>query len=171
MGRVFKHPVMTNPLKVTSPFGALRSFAPDRPHRGLDLRAAEGTEVYAPFDGVVVMADHEERQAEDSGGFECIIQGDNGWRVGFAHLLVVLVNVGDRVEAGELVGGTGETGIGVHGPHLHVSLRTPSGELTDPEPHVRASREGGSVLRALVWPLLFFGARAVLRRRRKERDA
>ena len=57
---------------------------------------------------------------------------DHGWGLYsyFAHLSKILVEEGDLVELGEVVGHAGATGR-VTGPHLHWTLRL-SGARVDP---------------------------------------
>lgn len=82
-------------------------------HTGLDFCGSVGVEIYAPAPGVVVFAE------------SLIVRGnatviDHGWGVytAYAHQSEILVEVGDRVEAGQLIGLVGSTGR-VTGPHLH----------------------------------------------------
>lgn len=152
------------PLSVSSLFGAKEPGLRSAPHSGVDLRAPEGTQLFSPGAGVVTLADDDEIEGEDAGGLELVIQLDNGHRVGFAHLLVVVVRVGDRVEQGELVGATGATGH-VTGPHLHLTLRRPDGTRIDPLPHLQAIKSSMAG-RVAFFTLLGFGLRALLRGRR-----
>lgn len=45
---------------------------------------------------------------------------------------------GTYVRAGGVVGAIGSTGMST-GPHLHLEVRTSSGQVTDPTPHIKAS--------------------------------
>jgi murein DD-endopeptidase MepM/ murein hydrolase activator NlpD len=49
---------------------------------------------------------------------------NHGWGVysAYMHQSQVLVKVGDRVEAGQLIGKVGGTGLRVTGPHLHFEI-------------------------------------------------
>ena len=82
-------------------------------HSGLDLYGNTDTEIRASAPGVVVFAG------------ELIVRGkatyiDHGWGVytGYLHQSQLLVQAGDRVETGQLIGMVGSTGR-VTGPHLH----------------------------------------------------
>ena len=48
---------------------------------------------------------------------------DNGWGIytGYMHQSEILVQEGDKVEAGQLIGRIGNTGR-VTGPHLHLEV-------------------------------------------------
>ena len=115
------------PGEATSAFGSRSVFngQPRRPHSGADFRAATGTPVKAPNGGRVVMTG----DTYFSGGSVIL---DHGWGLYsyFAHLSKILVQEGDRVEAGQGVGHAGATGR-VTGPHLHWTLRL-SGARVDP---------------------------------------
>jgi murein DD-endopeptidase MepM/ murein hydrolase activator NlpD len=97
-------------------FGSRRSYngGPyDYFHSGQDFCGATGQSIFAPAPGIVVYTG------------ELTVRGnatmiDHGWGVytGYMHQSEILVQVGDRVETGQLIGYVGETGR-VTGPHLH----------------------------------------------------
>jgi murein DD-endopeptidase MepM/ murein hydrolase activator NlpD len=95
------------------------------PHTGIDLRAKEGTPVFACNHGVVVLVD------------ELFFSGksvilDHGWGLYsmYFHLSEVLVRVDDRVHTGAILGRVGSTGRST-GPHLHWGIRI-NGARVDP---------------------------------------
>lgn len=99
-----------------SQFGNRRSYngsSYDFFHSGVDFCGLVGTDIYAAADGVVIFIG------------EMVVRGnatviDHGWGVytAYGHQSETLVNVGDRVTQGQLIGRVGETGR-VSGPHLH----------------------------------------------------
>jgi murein DD-endopeptidase MepM/ murein hydrolase activator NlpD len=82
-------------------------------HTGLDIVGGSGTEIFAPAPGVVVFAG----PLTVRGNATMI---DHGWGVytGYMHQSEIFVEIGDVVEAGEVIGLVGGTGR-VEGPHLH----------------------------------------------------
>ncbi|GAB1421821.1 hypothetical protein MASR2M15_20120 [Anaerolineales bacterium] len=97
-------------------FGAKRSYNGgdyDRYHSGADFAGAPGTPVYAAAAGVVVLKDKLNIR-----GYCTII--DHGWGVYslYAHQTEQYVNVGDIVQAGQVIGTVGASGR-VTGAHLH----------------------------------------------------
>ena len=84
--------------------------------RGLDFCGGEGLQIFAPAPGKVVFA-----APLTVRGNATII--DHGWGVysGFWHQSQILVNVGDTVEQGQVIGLVGGTGR-VTGAHLHWDL-------------------------------------------------
>jgi len=82
-------------------------------HSGLDLYGNKDTEIRAPAPGVVVFAG----PLTVRGNATYI---DHGWGVytGYLHQSQLLVQAGDRVETGQLIGMVGNTGRAT-GPHLH----------------------------------------------------
>lgn len=82
-------------------------------HTGLDFAGGEGLQIFAPAPGRVVFA-----APMTVRGHATLI--DHGWGVysGFWHQSEILVNVGDMVEQGQVIGLVGGTGR-VTGAHLH----------------------------------------------------
>ena len=85
-------------------------------HAGLDFAGGEGLQIYAPAPGRIVFA-----APLTVRGNATII--DHGWGVysGFWHQSEILVNVGDVVEQGQVIGLVGGTGR-VTGAHLHWEI-------------------------------------------------
>lgn len=105
--------------QITSGFG--RRVHPitgdDRFHTGIDLRAAEGAPIRAAAGGVV-------RDAGRRGGYGKTVEIDHGDGTStlYAHASQLLVEKGQRVEAGQPLALVGQTGQAT-GPHLHFELR------------------------------------------------
>jgi murein DD-endopeptidase MepM/ murein hydrolase activator NlpD len=99
-------------------------------HYGLDLAAPWGTPFYAAGDGIVIHA------GPTSGyGNAIMIQHPNGDVTVYGHEQKVLVTVGEKVKAGQLIGLVGALGQAT-GPHLHFEVRVggENGEKIDPLP-------------------------------------
>jgi hypothetical protein len=121
-------------LEVAAKFGVVRpGLDTTRPHSGTDFRASTGTPIYAPADGTIVKAD----MGENGGcGGSIFIEHSDGLESRFCHSSKIMVNVGDIVKRGEVVGlvggGQGDPGRGFStGSHLHYTL-VKNGELVDP---------------------------------------
>lgn len=86
-------------------------------HAGLDFAASMGTDVYATGKGKVVFAGHKT-------GYGNCIDIDHGYNytTRYAHLSEILVNNGEPVIRGQLIGKVGSTGKST-GPHLHYEVR------------------------------------------------
>jgi murein DD-endopeptidase MepM/ murein hydrolase activator NlpD len=101
-----------------------------RLHAGVDMAAAEGTPLLATMDGVI---------------------GDSGYEPGYGNYVAIKhadgsigetfyghmekpgeFPTGTAVKAGQVIGYMGTTGRST-GPHLHFEVRSPSGQLIDPE--------------------------------------
>ena len=85
-------------------------------HAGVDYAGGEGLQIFAPAPGRIVFA-----APLTVRGNATII--DHGWGVysGFWHQSEILVNVGDVVEQGQVIGLVGGTGR-VTGAHLHWEI-------------------------------------------------
>ncbi|HCM41267.1 MAG: hypothetical protein A2Z97_01600 [Bdellovibrionales bacterium GWB1_52_6] len=108
----FQFPVKSH---VTSVFGTKRVFNGEFAsfHTGLDFKAPNGTKVYAPSAGVVVLA-----KSLFFTGNTVMIDHGYGLVTLYAHLSKIKVKPDQTVKAGQLLGLSGMTGR-VSGPHLH----------------------------------------------------
>lgn len=114
-------------VEVSSPFGSARVFNGEikSAHLGTDMRASEGTSVYAINDGVVMMA----KQRFLAGGSVIISHGEGVFSM-YYHLSEFKVSVGQRVKKGDLIALSGNTGRS-SAPHLHLSMMV-NGNIIDP---------------------------------------
>lgn len=119
--RFSKMPLNTTPI--TSDFG-YRGY---RWHYGTDLDLDTGDSVKSVFDGVVRISKY------DGGGYGnyLVVRHYNGLETLYGHLKQALVQAGQYVKAGELLGWGGSTGRST-GPHLHFEVRY-QGNPLDPE--------------------------------------
>lgn len=104
-------------------------FRRKRPHRGIDIGLSTGDAIYAAFDGVV-RASLPERITGGYGN-ALVIRHPNGLETYYGHLSSYIVESGDIVRAGEVIGYGGSTGRST-GPHLHFETRY-MGQAFDPE--------------------------------------
>ena len=100
---------------VTSRFGARWG----RNHKGLDIGAPKGTNIYAAAAGTVTVS-----QYGYSGGYGnyIMINHGNGVQTLYGHCTSLLVNKGDYVTQGQLIATVGSTGQST-GNHLHLEIR------------------------------------------------
>jgi murein DD-endopeptidase MepM/ murein hydrolase activator NlpD len=101
--------------KITSNYG----WRHRRMHRGVDLGLPVGTPIAAAFDGMVRIS-----KGNNTGGYGnlVVIRHDNGLETYYAHLSKRLVNPGQIVKAGDIIGLGGNTGRS-YGSHLHFETR------------------------------------------------
>ena len=97
-----------------------------RPHEGIDLTAPRGTNIYATADGRVVQAGYR------AGGFgkKILVDHGFGYRTLYGHCDEVLVEYGQVVKRGEVIGKVGSTGLS-KSPHLHYEVHI-NGRPVDP---------------------------------------
>ena len=101
--------------RISGVYGSQRILngEPRRPHFGLDIAAPTGTEVHAPADGLITLT-HPDMYY--SGG-TIILDHGQGLSSTFLHLSKILVEGGEFVKQGDLIGLIGATGR-ASGPHL-----------------------------------------------------
>ena len=85
-------------------------------HLGHDWAVVVGTSVCAAADGTV-----EKAYLSDSYGYNILVNHGNGLKTRYAHLSKILINLGDTVEQGRIIGLSGNTGDST-GPHLHFEV-------------------------------------------------
>lgn len=112
---------------VTSRFGMRRHPVTGeyKLHDGVDFGAACGTPIRLPAAGVVTSAGY-----HGGYGYRVIIDHGGGLVTAYAHLPHVTLSSGDRLEAGQVVGMVGNTGLST-GCHLHW-MAWRDGRLVDP---------------------------------------
>lgn len=94
-------------------------------HDGVDISAAENSDVLAFADGKILAANW-----EDSYGYYIKIEHSDRVSTFYAHCSQLLKQPGDTVKKGEVIAKSGSTGR-VTGPHLHFEIRVED-TLCDP---------------------------------------
>ena len=107
--------------RISGVFGSQRVYngQPGSYHSGLDIAMPTGTPYVAPADGVVVLAAKEPFTLE---GYLLIIDHGMGLNSAFLHSSELLVEKGDVVRQGQVIGKIGATGR-ASGPHLHWGMK------------------------------------------------
>jgi murein DD-endopeptidase MepM/ murein hydrolase activator NlpD len=98
-------------------------------HSGLDIGAPRGTPVIAPAPGIVIFAGG---QAEY--GVTLVIDHGNDIKTLYGHLSRVGVALDQKVERGQVVAHTGNTGRS-SGPHLHYEIQV-KGQPVNPRSYL-----------------------------------
>ena len=125
---------------ITSRYGYRKhpTTGKNKMHYGIDISVNCNTDLKAPLDGEII----DIGQSNDECGGSITIK-HNGFQTRYCHLSKILVNKGEKVFQGEVIGKTGgeegEEGAGAStGCHLHMEVKNDSGNL-DPEEHVKLS--------------------------------
>ncbi|MDR2359832.1 MAG: peptidoglycan DD-metalloendopeptidase family protein [Oscillospiraceae bacterium] len=105
---------------ITSGFGARASPTKGAStyHKGVDVGAKHGSNIYASDSGKVVIAEY----SSSYGNYVMINHGDGRYTV-YAHMSKISCKVGNSVTQGQVIGLVGSTGIST-GPHLHFEIHT-----------------------------------------------
>jgi murein DD-endopeptidase MepM/ murein hydrolase activator NlpD len=99
-------------------------------HEGLDFMAEAGTPIYAAAGGIVTEAE----RTPDYGKIVKIAHGA-GLETRYAHISMIMVKVGDRIEKGQIIAKVGNTGRST-GAHLHFEVRL-NGAPLDPRKYLQ----------------------------------
>lgn len=113
---------------ITSRFGSVESVR-DHTHKGMDIAAPNGTSIKAAAPGTVIQSGY-------YGGYGnlIIIDHGNGVTTYYGHCSKLYVSVGQKVEAGDIIGTVGSTGNST-GNHLHFEIRL-NGKQVNPENYI-----------------------------------
>lgn len=103
-----------------SPWSEAKEF-----HSGMDISAGAGSPVRAPAPGAVVFAG-----AQADYGLAVILDHGNDIKTLYGHLQRLLVTPGQKVERGQVIALSGNTGKS-SGPHLHYEI-TVKGQPVNP---------------------------------------
>lgn len=102
-------------------------------HAGLDFPGPRGSSIYSAAKGKVSFV------GRRHGYGNCIeISHGNGLMTRYAHLSGFKAHVGEKVDAGTVIGAMGSTGRST-GPHLHFEVRV-NGRPVNPRPFLEAAR-------------------------------
>ena len=95
-------------------------------HKGIDIAWGYNVPIVATADGKVVKVDR-----DDMGlGLHAEIQHKYSFSTRYGHFHKIIVQAGQMVERGEVIGYMGNTGLS-NGPHLHYEVKI-GGEVVDP---------------------------------------
>jgi murein DD-endopeptidase MepM/ murein hydrolase activator NlpD len=115
--------------KITSDFGFRHWGKRMKMHEGIDIGAPVGTVVKAPAAGTVIFVGSKR-------GYGKTVMIDHGGSIQtlFAHNSKLLVKEGDKVNKGDIISLTGNSGHST-GPHLHYEVLK-GGEHVDPAAYI-----------------------------------
>lgn len=130
---------------VSAQFGQTDSFHFE-PHSGLDLATPIGTPVQSPEDNATVL----KVASTEKTGISISLKLTNDKEVSFSHLSKTTVVEGQKVNKGDIIAFSGNTGTLTTGPHVHVTLRQHD-KVIDPLPYLNgATSSGFSVTTMLI---------------------
>lgn len=98
-------------------------------HKGIDIGVPTGSPIVATKAGTVCISSY-----SSSAGYYVMINHGNGVMSYYMHNSRLLVNVGEKVSAGQTIALAGSTGIST-GPHLHFAI-TVNGSYVNPRQFV-----------------------------------
>jgi murein DD-endopeptidase MepM/ murein hydrolase activator NlpD len=140
-------------------------------HNGIDIPAIKGTPVHAAAAGTVTHTVRSYDKRFAGYGKTIVILGNNGFYYLYGHLDEILVNAGQKINTGQLIGKVGYTAFSTANPtgdlesrgaHLHFEVSTtgyPQSSLayrTDPVSHL-AWLEGAAGIGGILF-IAFAGA-------------
>lgn len=116
----------------TDTWGAPRSGG--RKHKGSDVFAPFGSPAFAVVDGVI------DKQSNGGlGGLAVWLRGDDGTRYYYAHNASNVAQVGQRVQAGQVIAYVGNTGnAATTPPHIHFEAHPGGNGARNPAPWLKA---------------------------------
>lgn len=129
--------------RITSPFGKRISptTGASSNHSGIDIGVPEGTNIYSVLSGKVIFTGF-----KGAGGFTISIESNN-YTISYCHVSPsFIVNTGDLVSAGNLVGNVGPKYVdGFNSPYKDSSGRSTNGATTGPHLHLTIKKDGIAV--------------------------
>ena len=88
-------------------------------HKGVDLSCDTGVPVYATADAIVEKTDSGQKRR--GYGKQVLLNHEFGYKTRYAHLNRIMVEPGQKVSRGQIIGEVGSTG-GSTGSHLHYEV-------------------------------------------------
>lgn len=145
---------VVGPVTYTDTWGACRGSGCSRSHKGVDIFGHKLAPLVAAEAGVITFI---RQSALSISGNTVIIRSDDGWRYLYIHLnndapgsddgsnpqgwiVPSRLRVGDRVEAGQVIGYLGDSGNAERTPaHVHFEIHQPGVGSVNPTPFVEAA--------------------------------
>jgi murein DD-endopeptidase MepM/ murein hydrolase activator NlpD len=128
-------------------------------HNGVDFRASIGTSVKNVLSGTIVGTGNTDIYPGCySFGKWVMVKHDNGLSTIYGHLSAILVSNGDKVDTGDIIGYSGNTGYST-GPHLHISVYATEGVRIEKYTNSRGCKEATIPLadvKAYLDPMVYF---------------
>jgi len=123
------------PGVITSRFGRRIDPINGKPayHRGVDIRGRMGTDVKATADATVITQNYDKVK-----GRYIELDHGNGFLTRYAHLKKSLVQKGDAVKRGQVIGLVGNSGRST-GPHVHYEIHYDN-KIVNPTRFVRIAK-------------------------------
>lgn len=119
-------------------------------HNGMDFGVPIGTKIMAAAGGTVLgVGDTDTACKGVSFGRWVFIRHDNGLSSIYAHLSVISATEGQRVETGDVIGYSGNTGYST-GPHLHLGVYASDAIKVENRPSLSCR---GKILRMPIAPI------------------
>jgi hypothetical protein len=145
-------------FRLTGAFGELSPIRNWQPHSGIDLAIPENSTLRAISEGVVDKV----FTGEGKIGKGLSIKFEDGTRAIYGHMNEVKAKVGEHVDAGQIVGLSGNTGNS-SGAHLHFGLKDAHGNVLDPTPFAEqlANISGNDVTQGALSKLVGWGSETV----------
>ena len=113
---------------ITSRFGSMESIR-SFPHNGLDIAAPYGTKIKSATEGKVTFSGW-----QGSYGNLVIVDCGSGVKIYYGHCSKLLVTVGTKVKAGDVLAQVGSTGNS-NGNHLHFEIQI-NGVSVNPQKYI-----------------------------------
>ncbi|MEM9566053.1 MAG: peptidoglycan DD-metalloendopeptidase family protein [Actinomycetota bacterium] len=149
---------VVGPVTYSDTWGACRGAGCSRRHKGVDVFGHKLAPLVAATDGTITFI---RRSALSISGNTIIVESDDGWRYLYIHLnndgpgtddgtnpqawiVPNRLRVGDRVEAGQVIGYLGDSGNAETTPaHVHFEIHRPGTGAINPTPFVQAADDAG----------------------------
>ncbi len=140
-------------MLITSPFG-MRKDPMDssklQMHKGIDIQTKQDNVLATESYGKIIAVNHNAHT--DSGKSVTLeYQRENGekYQVNYMHLSSIEVKVGDKVNAGQKIGVSGNTGTRTTGEHLHLGVKQIASDGTtrdlDPAAYLAEISQKGNI--------------------------
>jgi murein DD-endopeptidase MepM/ murein hydrolase activator NlpD len=117
-------------------------------HEGEDIGVAQGTPVPALAGGtvskVVTGCSVGDQSCGSGYGNQVWVRLSDGSQVLYGHLQQVSISLGQTVNAGQLLGMSGNTGAST-GPHIHIGWLNAAGQWVDPAPLIQSALAGSGL--------------------------